>query len=153
MAGATRWRPYEGRNIVGYYEFAIFRGGRIETGIVNYSVIIAGRIEVAPKLQKSKLLLRSSSFSSPSREPRAGHGFFRRSRRLVRYSPPFAVSLRESFVPLLRRRELSFERADFFFVPRNGGARSIVVRRKFVVHRGAARCTGKRGKRDRKSVV
>lgn len=65
MAGATRWRPYEGRNIVGYYEFAIFRGGRIETGIVNYSVIIAGRIEVAPKLQKSKLLLRSSFSSLP----------------------------------------------------------------------------------------
>lgn len=59
VVGATRWRPYEGRNIVGYYEFAIFRGGRIETGIVNYSVIIAGRIEVASKLQKSKLLLRS----------------------------------------------------------------------------------------------
>lgn len=36
-------------NIVGYYEFAVFRGGRIETGIVNYSMIIAGRIvEVAP---------------------------------------------------------------------------------------------------------
>lgn len=36
-------------NIVGYYEFAVFRGGRIETGIVNYSMIIAGRIAgVAP---------------------------------------------------------------------------------------------------------
>jgi len=36
-------------NIVGYYEFAVFRGGRIETGIVNYSMIIAGQIVgVAP---------------------------------------------------------------------------------------------------------
>lgn len=36
-------------NIVGYYEFAVFRGGRIETGIVNYSMIIAGQIAgVAP---------------------------------------------------------------------------------------------------------
>jgi len=36
-------------NIVGYYEFAVFRGGRIETGIVNYSMIIIGRIAgVAP---------------------------------------------------------------------------------------------------------